>query len=105
MGVVSSIEGDIINVLPRHKDLKDHLPVPKSQLQKYFRVGDHVKVLTGSYINQTGLIVKVVDNIATIISDVSQQELKVLISGKFLFKYSKIARNVNYLINLMLENF
>jgi len=55
---------DLVYILPKHKDLNDLLPVPRISLQKYFRVGDHVKVLYGQYENETGLIVKLADNIA-----------------------------------------
>lgn len=54
--------------------------MPRSYVQKFFRVGDHVKVESGSCVGETGLIVKVQDNVATLISDISQHEVKVLTS-------------------------
>lgn len=48
--------------------------------RKYFRVGDHVKILTGTHESETGMIVKVSDSVAVVLSDISHQELKALIS-------------------------
>lgn len=79
VGRVHSVDGDTVSIISR--DFKiDPLPIPRSYLQKFFRTGDHVKVETGSFEGETGLIVKISDNVATLISDVSQRELKVFTS-------------------------
>eukprot|EP01125_Pyxidicula_operculata_P004318 TRINITY_DN1657_c0_g1_i1.p1 TRINITY_DN1657_c0_g1~~TRINITY_DN1657_c0_g1_i1.p1 ORF type:complete len:1026 (-),score=308.16 TRINITY_DN1657_c0_g1_i1:215-3259(-) len=80
VGTVQSMDGDNINILPRHDELKDILPVPKSHVQKYFLVGDHVKVLSGNYQDETGMIVKLSDGVATIMSDISNREIKAIIN-------------------------
>lgn len=41
---VTSIDGDIIKVLPKHKDLQEIIEFQASELRKYFSMGDHVKV-------------------------------------------------------------
>uniref|UniRef100_A0A6B2KXD3 Transcription elongation factor SPT5 n=1 Tax=Arcella intermedia TaxID=1963864 RepID=A0A6B2KXD3_9EUKA len=79
-GTVQAVVNDIVHVLPNHKELNDVLPIPRYQLQKYFRVGDHVKVLYGNHENETGMIVRTSDNVAVLIADISQKELQVLVS-------------------------
>lgn len=37
----------MITVIPRHEDLKDPLVFQANELKKYFKMGDHVKVLAG----------------------------------------------------------
>lgn len=37
----------MITVIPRHEDLKDPLVFQANELKKYFKMGDHVKVLSG----------------------------------------------------------
>lgn len=39
----------MITVMPKHEDLKEALIFQASELKKYFRMGDHVKVLAGNY--------------------------------------------------------
>lgn len=41
-------------------------------------MGDHVKVLSGNYEGDTGLIVRVEENMVVFISDLTMHELKVL---------------------------
>lgn len=39
----------MITVMPRHEDLKDPLVFQANELKKYFKMGDHVKVLAGKF--------------------------------------------------------
>ena len=48
------------------------------ELKKYFSMGDHVRVIAGRYENDTGLIVRVEDNMVVLFSDLTMHELKVL---------------------------
>lgn len=48
-----------------------------SELKKHFKVGDHVKVMNGRHEGETGLIVRVEDNNAIIISDLTMEEIPV----------------------------
>jgi transcription elongation factor SPT5 len=80
IGLVKSVEGETVKIIPLHKDFQDELPVSAKQLSKYFKVGDHVKVITGNYESETGFIIKIQDNIAVILSDINHKELKVLTS-------------------------
>ncbi|KAK2568278.1 Transcription elongation factor SPT5 [Acropora cervicornis] len=55
-GTILSIEGNKITIMPKHEDLKDPLEFLASELQKHFKMGDHVKVIGGRYEGDTGLI-------------------------------------------------
>ena len=68
-------------MLPRHEDLKDPLEFPVHELKKFFKMGDHVKVIAGTYEDDTGLIVRVEDNLVVLFSDLSMHELKVSAEG------------------------
>eukprot|EP01105_Mastigella_eilhardi_P026349 TRINITY_DN7567_c0_g1_i1.p1 TRINITY_DN7567_c0_g1~~TRINITY_DN7567_c0_g1_i1.p1 ORF type:complete len:1185 (-),score=297.14 TRINITY_DN7567_c0_g1_i1:62-3595(-) len=78
MGVVDSVDGTNVNIMPQHEDLHDLLTLPAVQLQKYFRAGDHVKVISGRFDGETGLVVQAEGTTAVILSDVSQKEVSVL---------------------------
>jgi transcription elongation factor SPT5 len=43
-GKIVSIDGNVIMVMPKHEILKDVLEFQASELEKYFKPGDHVKV-------------------------------------------------------------
>lgn len=43
----ASIDGPMISIMPKHADLKVPLVFQASELKKYFKMGDHVKVLAG----------------------------------------------------------
>ncbi|KAG1712147.1 Transcription elongation factor SPT5 [Nymphon striatum] len=77
-GKVVTIDGNKITILPQHEDLVEPLEFPAHELKKFFRMGDHVKVLSGNYEGDTGLIVRVEDHMVVFISDLTMHELKVL---------------------------
>jgi transcription elongation factor SPT5 len=77
-GVIIGIDGDKIKVLPQHEELKDPIDFMANELKKHFKVGEHVKVIGGRFEGETGLIVKVEDHLATLISDLTMDEVKVL---------------------------
>ncbi|KAG8193552.1 hypothetical protein JTE90_003761 [Oedothorax gibbosus] len=76
-GRVIAVDGNKVTMLPTHEDLKDPLEFPAHELRKYFRQGDHVKVIAGTYEGDTGLIVRVEENIVLLFSDLTMHELKV----------------------------
>lgn len=78
-GKVLAISGNKITMMPNHEQLSDPLEFQASDLQKYFDDGDHVKVIDGRFQGDTGIIVRVADKNAILISDVSRDEIKVLI--------------------------
>ena len=46
-------------------------------MKKYFRMGDHVKVIAGRYEGDTGLIVRVEENFVILFSDLTMHEVPV----------------------------
>lgn len=76
-GRVIAVDGNKITMLPTHEDLKDPLEFPSHELRKYFKMGDHVKVISGNYEGDTGLIVRVEDDVVLLFSDLTMHELKV----------------------------
>lgn len=78
-GKVLAIDGSRVTMLPNHAELKDPLEFPASELRKCFHEGDHVKVIDGRYEGDTGTIVRTDEKNAILLSDLSMDEIKVLI--------------------------
>jgi len=76
-GRIITVDGNTITMLPKHDDLKDPLEFPAHELEKYFKVGDHVKVIKGRFEGDTGLIVRVEEDLIVLFSDLTFHELKV----------------------------
>ena len=62
-GKVIAIDGSKITIMPKHEDLKDPLEFQSNELKKYFKQGDHVRVIGGRYEGDTGLIIRVEENL------------------------------------------
>ncbi|XP_064477491.1 transcription elongation factor SPT5-like [Ornithodoros turicata] len=77
-GKIISIDGNKITMIPKHEDLTDPLDFQFHELRKYFKMGDHVKVISGRFEGDTGLIVRVEENMVVLFSDLTMHELKVL---------------------------
>lgn len=77
-GTIASIDGDM--VLVQIKDVPDPLRVNRSDLEKVFKVGEHVKVSSGKYAGYAGAIVSVEKEFLTIFADSTREEIKVLSS-------------------------
>lgn len=75
---IIAIDGTMITVMPKHDALKDPLVFKPNELRKYFKQGDHVKVLAGRYEGDTGLIVRVEPHRVVLVSDLTMHELEVL---------------------------
>lgn len=56
--------------------VQDPLEFPAHELRKYFKMGDHVKVIAGRYEGDTGLIVRVEENFVILFSDLTMHEVK-----------------------------
>ncbi|KAJ2084272.1 transcription elongation factor spt5 [Coemansia sp. RSA 988] len=84
VGVVRSVEGNnVVRIEPELGALARSkrggtMSFPASQLRKRFRTGDHVKVLNGRHANETGMVLDVADAVATVYTDVSKSEIRVL---------------------------
>jgi len=88
-GKLMSIDGSTVKVRPMDtSDLGDTLEVEFliSQVKKYVPVGAHVKVTSGRYANETGVIVAVEvlegenDSTAVVLTDMTHKEISVRIS-------------------------
>lgn len=75
---IIAIDGNMITVMPKHEELKDPLIFKANELRKYFKTGDHAKVLAGRYEGETGLIVRVEPQRVVLVSDLTMHELEVL---------------------------
>ncbi|ESO00069.1 hypothetical protein HELRODRAFT_192720 [Helobdella robusta] len=77
-GKVIKIDGKRVTIQPSHVEFKAPLTFESCELRKYFKVGDHVKVMRGSYEGETGMVVRVEENLVILLSDTTMSELKVL---------------------------
>eukprot|EP01103_Thecamoeba_quadrilineata_P009610 TRINITY_DN193_c0_g2_i1.p1 TRINITY_DN193_c0_g2~~TRINITY_DN193_c0_g2_i1.p1 ORF type:complete len:1013 (-),score=242.34 TRINITY_DN193_c0_g2_i1:77-3115(-) len=79
MGIVETIDDSMVVVIPKPGyDFQDPFSYPPTQLQKYFKIGDHCKIFGGRYDGETGLITQIHDNVVYIFSDLTRQEVKAL---------------------------
>jgi len=79
LGTVDSIAGETVTVRATHGELKDQrIEVPARSVRKNFKPGDHVKVMTGRNVDETGMVVSVAENIVTFLSDLSLLEASLL---------------------------
>ncbi|CAO4374106.1 unnamed protein product [Caenorhabditis nigoni] len=76
-GKVMTVDGTKVVMMPDQEDLKEAITLNASELRKYFKEGDHAKVISGRYEGQTGLIVRVKDSTAIVLADLGMEELKV----------------------------
>ena len=75
-GIVHSIEQDVVTIQPVGMDFDgQRIQIPARSVRKRFKPGDHVKVMTGKNADETGLVVSVMDNVVTFLSDMSLQEV------------------------------
>ncbi|KAF2069587.1 hypothetical protein CYY_009091 [Polysphondylium violaceum] len=77
MGIVQTIEDGQVTILPVHDNFKEILYFKPHELQKYFKVGDHVKAIAGRYEGETGLVLRVEDLTIVLLSDLTMSEIKV----------------------------
>lgn len=79
VGKAVSVQNEIVTMDVLEGDLKGRrIEVPSKGLRKKFREGDHVKVTGGSkYRDEVGMVVRMVDDKVTILSDLNMQEITV----------------------------
>ncbi|KAH9468034.1 hypothetical protein Pst134EA_011655 [Puccinia striiformis f. sp. tritici] len=79
-GTVGSIQSDNIIIKPdplAHPELKNaEIEVPANSLRKSFKPGDHVKVMAGQNTDETGLVIRVREDVVTFLSDLSCKEVE-----------------------------
>ncbi|KAF3078147.1 transcription elongation factor spt5 [Orbilia oligospora] len=79
VGKVTRVRADIVSMNVQEGPLKGKdIDVPFKGLRKRFKEGDHVKVMGGSrYRDEVGMVVKIVDDRVTFLSDLSMGEITV----------------------------
>ena len=79
IGSISSINNNVLHISPTDPvDLiGTTIEVLAHQVRKRFKAGDHVKVLRGKNVNESGLVLKIKDDLVTFLSDLSVQEVTV----------------------------
>ncbi|KAI9296173.1 hypothetical protein K502DRAFT_359419 [Neoconidiobolus thromboides FSU 785] len=75
-GTLKKIEGDVVTVQPELSGLQE-LKIMISKVRKHYKIGDHVRVISGKHNDETGFIVKVSDRVVTLISDSTTSEIQV----------------------------
>jgi transcription elongation factor SPT5 len=84
-GVVMEIDKDVVEISAVGVDIEGQKVVlPARSVRKRFKPGDHVKVMTGQNADETGLVVSVVDNVVTFLSDMSLQEVCVVLANQII---------------------
>ncbi|KAI3384287.1 hypothetical protein SNEBB_005046 [Seison nebaliae] len=78
-GRVLSINKDSVQIKPIHNDLTEPIDFPPHELRKFINRGDHVKVTNGKYKGDTGLVSVVDGNEVVLYSDISKDEIIVLL--------------------------
>ncbi|GAA5929923.1 hypothetical protein JCM1841_001260 [Sporobolomyces salmonicolor] len=94
-GTVDSIANEVVTLTP-HADLDlegTKVEVPAKSVRKRFKPGDHVKVMQGSNADETGLVVKVENDVVTFLSDLSSLEVSVF--AKDVREAAEIGSGVN----------
>lgn len=75
-GVVEEISQDVVTITASGVDLDGQkVDLPARSVRKRFKPGDHVKVMAGKNVDETGLVVAVAESVVTFISDMSMQEV------------------------------
>ena len=74
-GVVESILGDVVTIRGVLDFEGQKLEVPAVTVRKRFRPGDHVKVMNGQNVDETGLVVSVNGDKVTFLSDLTEEQV------------------------------
>jgi transcription elongation factor SPT5 len=77
-GTVHSVENGVVTIIPdKAYGLGNYIKYTASQLAKRFVEGDHAKVINGVHKDESGLVLKVENNVVTLLSDTSLKPLEV----------------------------
>ncbi|BBN10641.1 transcription elongation factor SPT5 [Marchantia polymorpha subsp. ruderalis] len=96
MGYVEKVDDDDVFVRPKDKELKGStLAFKDRQLCKFFKTGDHVKVVAGTHEGATGMIVRVDLGSVVILSDTTKEDIKVFTAN--IVESSEVTSGLNKL--------
>jgi len=112
-GDLKNLQGEILEVnaeeemavIKPHSDVGvTALNIPFSQIVKHFNIGDHIKVIAGRYDGETGMIVKVDNEMqqAIVFSDLNKKELKIFLVD--VQKSNEVATGLDSLGNYQLHD-
>uniref|UniRef100_A0A0D9WN40 Transcription elongation factor SPT5 n=1 Tax=Leersia perrieri TaxID=77586 RepID=A0A0D9WN40_9ORYZ len=76
-GWVEKVEDETVHMRPKISDLPKTLAFNEKELCKYFKPGDHVKVVSGVQEGATGMVVKVEGHVLIILSDTTKEHIRV----------------------------
>ncbi|KAJ1688274.1 hypothetical protein LUZ63_019664 [Rhynchospora breviuscula] len=76
-GWVEKVEEDTVHIKPKMADLPKTLEFNEKELCKFFKPGDHVKVVSGVQEGATGMVVKVENHVLIILSDTTKEHIRV----------------------------
>ncbi|KZO99239.1 transcription elongation factor Spt5 [Calocera viscosa TUFC12733] len=102
-GVLQSISGDNVLIKPSLKDMDEVIEVVAKSVRKRFQTGEHVKVMSGKNVDETGLVLTVNGNNVTFLSDTNQQEITVF--AKDLRTAAEVGTSNNMVGNYGLHDF
>lgn len=77
MGWVEKVKDDNVHIKPKMKGLQETLAFKEKELCKFFKTGDHVKVVSGTHQGATGMVVKVENHVLVILSDTTKEDIRV----------------------------
>jgi transcription elongation factor SPT5 len=95
MGIVVKVDDDDVYIKPKDENLNDSLVVKESQLCKFFKTGDHVKVIAGTHEGATGMIVRADAESVIILSDSTREDIKVFTTN--IVESSEVTSGLNKL--------
>ena len=73
--VVERVNADgSVKVMPQHELLHEALDIDREHLRKSFKIGSHVRCVRGRHEGESGLVVKVEGEVATVFGDVAKEE-------------------------------
>ncbi|KAJ4970840.1 hypothetical protein NE237_003939 [Protea cynaroides] len=75
MGWVEKVEEENVQIRTKMKGLPKTIAVHEKQLCKYFKPGDHVKVVSGGKDGATGMVVKVEGHVLYIVSETTKEDI------------------------------
>eukprot|EP01018_Ginkgo_biloba_P037558 Gb_30110 [translate_table: standard] len=78
IGRVEKVEDDIVHIKSKMEGLEHETLMCKTKdIRKFFKTGNHVKVVNGVHRGATGMVVKVEGDVVVIVSDTMHEEFQV----------------------------
>ncbi|KAI8894347.1 hypothetical protein BC833DRAFT_605194 [Globomyces pollinis-pini] len=77
-GVVHSVDHDVVTIIPdKSYGLANFVQYAASEIAKRFVEGDHAKVMSGIHKDQSGLVLKVDNNVVTLLCDSTLKPIEI----------------------------